>query len=218
VSVARDHPLPAVGDLAERADLRLRRRLCFGRGGVPLRGAGARIAGADGVWALASAGAGILGAWFFVILAPTSSFVGGTRQMLAEHRMYLSLVALAVGVALLAKVVLARRGWVLWVALVVALGIVTLQRNADYRSAVSIYADTVAKRPGNAFAHKYLGQALLEAGQTGGGGEAFRAGAAVATRPTDGLQQSSWGPSQTWPNRGSDGECTSSGGTQPELR
>lgn len=109
---------------------------------------------------------GYLGAWFFVILAPTSSFVGGTRQMLAEHRMYLSLVALAVGVALLAKVVLARRGWIFWAALVVALGIGTLQRNADYRSAVSIYADTVAKRPGNAFAHNNLGQALLEAGQT----------------------------------------------------
>jgi protein O-mannosyl-transferase len=37
---------------------------------------------------------GFLGAWFFVILAPTTSVVGGTRQMLAEHRMYLSLAAL----------------------------------------------------------------------------------------------------------------------------
>ena len=109
---------------------------------------------------------GFLGAWFLVILAPTSSFVGGTRQMLAEHRMYLSLAALAVGVALVTRVMLGRRGWMLWSAVVVGLGVVTVQRNADYRSAVSIYADTVAKRPGNAFAHNNLGQALLEAGQT----------------------------------------------------
>ena len=44
---------------------------------------------------------GFLGAWFFVILAPTSSFVGGTRQMLAEHRMYLPLAAVVVGAVLL---------------------------------------------------------------------------------------------------------------------
>lgn len=109
---------------------------------------------------------GFLGLWFFVILAPTSSFVGGTRQMLAEHRMYLSLATLAVGVALGARAILAGRGWMLWSVLVVALGVVTVRRNSDYRSAVSIYADTVAKRPGNAFAHNNLGQAQLEAGQT----------------------------------------------------
>jgi tetratricopeptide (TPR) repeat protein len=109
---------------------------------------------------------GFLGLWFFVILAPTSSFVGGTRQMLAEHRMYLSLAALAVGGAMAVNVMLGRRGWLLWSALAAALGVVTVQRNADYRSAVSIYADTVAKRPGNAFAHNNLGQALLEAGET----------------------------------------------------
>ena len=36
---------------------------------------------------------GFAGAWFFVILAPTSSVVPLADQPMAEHRMYLSLAA-----------------------------------------------------------------------------------------------------------------------------
>lgn len=42
---------------------------------------------------------GFLGAWFLGILAPTS-LMPGTTQMIVEHRMYLSLAAVVVGVAL----------------------------------------------------------------------------------------------------------------------
>ncbi len=38
-------------------------------------------------------GLGLLGAWFFVILGPTSSFVPITSEMVAERRMYLPLAA-----------------------------------------------------------------------------------------------------------------------------
>ena len=36
----------------------------------------------------------------------------------------------------------------------------TCRRNEDYRSAVALWGDTVAKRPRNALAHEMLGQAL----------------------------------------------------------
>jgi tetratricopeptide (TPR) repeat protein len=117
---------------------------------------------------------GFLGAWFFVILAPTSSVVGGTRQMLAEHRMYLSLGAVAVLTAIWVRMWLGRRAWIVWSALVVVLGLLTVRRNEDYRSVVALYRDTVAKRPGNAYAHNNLGQALLLAGRSAEAVEEFR--------------------------------------------
>ena len=40
---------------------------------------------------------GFLGAWFFTILAPTSSVVPVTTQTIAEHRMYLPLAAVLTG-------------------------------------------------------------------------------------------------------------------------
>jgi tetratricopeptide (TPR) repeat protein len=117
---------------------------------------------------------GFLGAWFFLILAPTSSVVGGTRQMLAEHRMYLSLGALTVLVALAVHLWLGRRSWIMWSVLAIGLGWLTVRRNADYGSVVALYRDTVAKRPGNAYAHNNLGQALLLAGRTAEAVEEFR--------------------------------------------
>ena len=107
---------------------------------------------------------GFLGAWFFVILAPTSSFVGGTRQMLAEHRIYLSLAALTVLVTLTARLFLSRRFWLAGLLVSVALGAATLQRNTDYTSALTLYRDTAAKRPNNAFARYNLGKIYAESG------------------------------------------------------
>ena len=108
---------------------------------------------------------GFLGAWFFVILAPTSSFVGGTRQMLAEHRIYLSLAAVTVFAALVAQRYLGRWFWLATLAVSVALGAATVQRNTDYASALSLYRDTAAKRPENGFARYNLGEAYAATGQ-----------------------------------------------------
>jgi tetratricopeptide (TPR) repeat protein len=108
---------------------------------------------------------GFLGAWFFAILAPTSSFVGGTRQMLAEHRIYLSLAALAVVAALIAQRYFGRRFWLATLAGSVALGAATVQRNADYASELSLYRDTATKRPENGFARYNLGELYAAVGQ-----------------------------------------------------
>ena len=108
---------------------------------------------------------GFLGAWYFLILAPTSSIVGGTRQMLAEHRIYLSLAALTVLFTLLAHRWLGRR--LLWAILpaAVALGATAASRNADYATALTLYRDTAAKRPANGFARYNLGLAYADAGR-----------------------------------------------------
>lgn len=109
--------------------------------------------------------AGFLGFWFFAILAPTSSLIPGNRQTIAEHRMYLPLAAVIVpaviGVYFLAR----RRAAVLLAAAAVVLGTATAVRNRVYASSLSLYRDTVEKRPENPYAHTNFGFALGDAGR-----------------------------------------------------
>jgi hypothetical protein len=130
-------------------------------------------------WALVKRPAwGFLGAWFFVILAPTSSFVP-IRDAAFDHRMYLSLAALTVGLVIGCWLVgqwLVRRatisprgarfaGGLLTFCVGAALGILTFQRNADYQSELSIWQDTVAKAPRNERARNGLGLAVVDCGR-----------------------------------------------------
>ncbi|MFH0983379.1 MAG: tetratricopeptide repeat protein [Planctomycetota bacterium] len=121
---------------------------------------------------------GLVGAWFFLILAPTSSFIP-IRDPLFEHRMYLSLAAVVVlvvfgGHALLARIC-DRRGWRapvrqgvaigLVVAAAVTLGLTTVHRNRAYHSVPAMWSDVVAKRPGNPRGHGNLATACDETGR-----------------------------------------------------
>jgi tetratricopeptide (TPR) repeat protein len=103
---------------------------------------------------------GFIGAWFFAILAPSSSVVPLVGQTMAEHRMYLPLAAV---IALVVPGLYARigpRSLIIFAAAAVGLGWLTIQRNKDYRSDLAIWSDTVAKFPGSARAHYNLGAAL----------------------------------------------------------
>jgi tetratricopeptide (TPR) repeat protein len=103
---------------------------------------------------------GFAGAWFFIILAPTSSVVPVAKQPMAEHRLYLSLAAV-VGLGVLALYrLIGRRGLIVCVAAAAGLGWLSVQRNNDYRSEQAIWSDTVAKRPDNARALYNLGCAF----------------------------------------------------------
>jgi tetratricopeptide (TPR) repeat protein len=105
---------------------------------------------------------GFAGAWFFIILAPTSSVVPVAKQPMAEHRLYLSLAAVSVlGVLALYRLV-GRRGLVVCAVLAAGLGWLSVQRNNDYRSEQAIWSDTVAKRPDNERAHASLGVIFLQ--------------------------------------------------------
>jgi tetratricopeptide (TPR) repeat protein len=109
---------------------------------------------------------GFVGGWCFVILAPSSSVIPIVTEIAAEHRTYLAVA----GVIAAAVVAVASAGRaVLWIAGgVAALGLVglTIQRNEVYRSEITLWTDTTAKRPLNPRAHNNLGNALLSAGRT----------------------------------------------------
>ena len=111
--------------------------------------------------------AGLAGAWFFLCLAPSSSFVP-VPDIIFEHRMYLSLAALTTLFVTGSYRCAPRRApWLcilvcLWTAAAAALGIAAFERNRVYQSAVSIFADTAAKAPENPRALANLGMALLK--------------------------------------------------------
>jgi len=119
---------------------------------------------------------GFLGMWFFVILAPTSSFVP-LLDLAVEHRMYLPLAAVVVmatvGVFALGRDLLSAQPgtrrtleWVVSGSLVLVLSILTIQRNHDYRSEFAIWHDTAVKCPNNPRAHYNLGVILQRNGRT----------------------------------------------------
>ena len=120
---------------------------------------------------------GFLGAWFFLILAPSSSFVPIVTEIAAEHRMYLPLAAVitivvvcgyALGKGVLVRLAISDKrrlalgcliGYGLAGAAVVTLGVLTVRRNCDYGSELSIWDDTIAKRPENWRGHHNRGMA-----------------------------------------------------------
>jgi tetratricopeptide (TPR) repeat protein len=104
--------------------------------------------------------AGFLGCWFFLILAPTSTVVPITEQPMAESRMYLPLAAVVVLVALWCYELGRRRAFVALGIAAVVLGALTVYRNHDYRSELSIWEDTVARHPQTSRGHYNLALAL----------------------------------------------------------
>ena len=106
---------------------------------------------------------GFLGAWFFVILAPTSSFVPIITEPAAERRMYLPLMAVIVAAAYGIARLRAPAYWGTIAAgiLVVLFGAMTHRRNLDYRSEIVMWTDVVNKHPDNGRAHGSLGLALF---------------------------------------------------------
>lgn len=122
---------------------------------------------------------GVLGAWFFLILAPTSSIMP-IVDLAYEHRMYLSLAAVVAAAVIGAyeglKRLEARSAPTLWkkrllyalpaLAVVAALGAAAFCRNQVYQSEWSVWYDTVQKVPRNARAHCNLGFAYFMQGKT----------------------------------------------------
>lgn len=113
--------------------------------------------------------AGFAGAWFFLMLLPSSSVIP-LADAAFEHRLYLALagpVALTVGVAMRAGAgrVHPAAGFALLAAAALALGLGTAVRNGAYHSQYAMWQDVVAKRPGNVRARIDLAVALAERGQ-----------------------------------------------------
>ena len=107
---------------------------------------------------------GFCGAWFFLILAPTS-LAPGTIQMIVEHRMYLPLAAVVAAAVVAIHAWAGRRAWGGFGIVALALAGLTHQRNHDYRSHLALWNDTVARRPANPRAHDGLAEAFDELGR-----------------------------------------------------
>jgi len=137
--------------------------------------------------------AGFLGAWFFLVLAPSSSVLPVVTEVAAEHRMYLPLAAIVAFLVLgafrawqqvLSDGASAARGAVTaavaLAALVVALGLMTRARNDVYASAIGLWQDTVATRPADARPRVALGEALAAAGRFGEAESQLQTGVTLA--------------------------------------
>jgi tetratricopeptide (TPR) repeat protein len=116
---------------------------------------------------------GFLGAWFFFILALTSSFIP-ILDLAFEHRMYLSLMAVVVLVVLgvyrlqhwlgtrwaPARLVVRAMAMLVLAITLGGLAYGTIARNHDFRSSIAIWRDTVRKAPHNARAFYNYGLSL----------------------------------------------------------
>ena len=103
--------------------------------------------------------------FFFGVLAPSSSLVPVATQTMAEHRAYLPLAGLAALAATAAWTRLGRTGLATLTALAAGLGVLTFLRNADYRTPIALYEDTLAKVPANARARARLADYYVRAGR-----------------------------------------------------
>ena len=123
--------------------------------------------------------AGFSGISFFVLLAPSSSIFPIITQSIAEHRMYLP-----------SATVLAALLWIVWhhryarflkpatwvagsLLLMGALTALTWHRNQVYQDEITLWKQTIERRPGNARAHNNLGLALMQSDQMDAAQAAF---------------------------------------------
>lgn len=118
---------------------------------------------------------GFLGAWFFLTLAPTSSFMPISTEVGAERRMYLALVAIVTGSVLVVRWFAGSRlrgfggsrvrgAAVAAVAFALAIG--TYQRNAEYLSPLRMWQTVLERWPPHARAHRNLAAELKIANRT----------------------------------------------------
>jgi tetratricopeptide (TPR) repeat protein len=120
--------------------------------------------------------AAFAGAWFFLILAPTSSVIPIVTEVAAEHRMYLPVAAVIVLVVLglfhggrrlsaTKRPRMAAVGLVAAAAVVIVFARMTHARNADYHDFDRIWSATIAERPNNARARNNYATSLLMKGR-----------------------------------------------------
>ena len=142
-----------------------------------------------------------LGAFWFVILAPSSSVLPIVTELIVEHRAYLPSAAVLTLAALGAATGLERLGsglrapaaWLLTVAVIATFTWLTRARVETYSTEIGIWADTVAKLPGNDRAQACYGNDLRVAGRVQEAGERYHE--AVRLAPSDPYWAANYG---TW--------------------
>ena len=103
-------------------------------------------------------------AWFFITLAPTSSFIP-LNDLAVEHRTYLPMtlgVSMAVGWGISRLPSMCRFGFLSLI--IIAFSLATITRNSDWVSEISLWEDVARKNPSSSRAHNNLGKAYFEKG------------------------------------------------------
>lgn len=120
------------------------------------------------VWALVRRPViGFLGAWFFIILSPSSSVVPLVAQTMAEHRMYLPLAALvALAAAGVRQLFGVRSAALIGIAAVTALCALTVVRNRVFGDELLVWQANVAASPLAARGHNNFARVLQQRGRT----------------------------------------------------
>ncbi|MCH7884920.1 MAG: tetratricopeptide repeat protein [Planctomycetes bacterium] len=138
-------------------------------------------------WLFRKPALGFVIAWFFMILAPTSSFIP-IADPVFEHRMYLPLISVILAVVFAVNELLSdvfRRGsepvpirhvgsTLLVLAAAVPLGYGTIQRNKVYANDIVMWKDVIAKRPENERGYLGLGSNYFRQNKIDDAETAFR--------------------------------------------
>ncbi|HMB95486.1 MAG TPA: hypothetical protein VKK61_05555 [Tepidisphaeraceae bacterium] len=113
----------------------------------------------------------LIGAWFFLILGPSSSILAMPTEVIAEYRMYLPLAAVITATVLIFYLMMRQTSQkAKYLAIIfagvaiVALAIATYSHNKIYRSPVTLWTYTAAKQPRNTVARTMLGVFLIKSG------------------------------------------------------
>jgi tetratricopeptide (TPR) repeat protein len=133
---------------------------------------------------------GYLGVFFFVVLAPTSSFLPIISEVAAERRMYLPsavvVILVVAGCREAIRYACSRfprcggRDWLITVAAAGTLGVaatltlLTIERNRQYRTPLDLWTDAALNVPANPRASYNLANELLKAGRTREAAEQYR--------------------------------------------
>lgn len=132
---------------------------------------------------------GFPGAWFFLILGPSSSIIPLPFEPAAEHRMYLPLAAVAalmvlgINRAIAGSAARQRIGLAVVVIAAGALGTRTFWRNALFGDEIRLWTADVRQNPANVRLRTNLGLAYARAGEIESAIEQYQA--ALAIRPAD---------------------------------
>ena len=121
---------------------------------------------------------GVVGAWFFLILAPTSSLLS-LSDLAFEHRMYLPSISVSIFVVGVIHRLLhtanrifpnGRRAtlylpWILGTTATVALGCATYNRNTVWKNSFTLWQDVSRKVPHNPRGHDGMASELRQRGE-----------------------------------------------------
>ncbi|HUI06611.1 MAG TPA: tetratricopeptide repeat protein [Verrucomicrobiae bacterium] len=107
---------------------------------------------------------GFVGAWFFLILAPSSSFIP-LQDALYEYRMYLPLAAVVSVVVMGLYSVVGRQSLAVFAVMGIGLGFLTWRHNWNYQNEIAMRIHAVAEFPNDPASHYYLGVALGKVGR-----------------------------------------------------